>query len=309
MKKILRLFIFTILMISFTYPVNASTITYERNEANNYGVNKKWYVGAANKYNVENTPLVDASEKIYDFADILTDEEENEILIDVKNFIETTNMDMVILTVNMPYSYDDKNHEYATDFYDYNDFGIDFEKYSGVLLLRNSWESDPYYNVYMFGNSQLYYNFDRSEAMLDSIYYDFRSHNYLSGYKEFISSYLNYYEAGIPSEYKNYYVDDMGFLKQKYTPPIFIALFISLAVSGITIAIMISKNKMVKKQTTAKEYLNSSSIKYNTRNNTLVNSYTRSYTVSSSSSGGRSGGGSFRGSSGGGHSRGGGRHG
>jgi hypothetical protein len=79
-------------------------------------------------------------------------------------------MDMVFVSINLPYTIDKQNEEFAADFYDYNDFGINFESYSGVLLLRNTYEQDPYFNVYMFGKAQLYYSFARSESMLDNMY-------------------------------------------------------------------------------------------------------------------------------------------
>ena len=47
--------------------------TKTRDESNNYGVNKKIKINNSNLYNIKNTPYVDASEKIYDFANLLED--------------------------------------------------------------------------------------------------------------------------------------------------------------------------------------------------------------------------------------------
>jgi uncharacterized protein len=71
--------------------------------------------------------------------------------------------------------------------------------------------------------------------------------------------------------------------------------------------ILISKNKMVKKASVARDYIDNASIEYTNRSDQFINSHTTSYTVSSSSSGGGRSGSSF-GSSGGGHGGGGGRH-
>ena len=304
-----------LIFISFFYTfltVSASTTTYERNESNNYGVNKHWNITDSNIDNVKNTPLVNANEKLYDYSDILTETEEQLLYKQIEEFINKTNMDMVFVTVNLPYSYDYKNEEYAADFYDYNDFGINFKNYSGILLLRNTYEYDRYYNVYLFGDAQLYYNYSRTEYVLDEIYYDFSNQNYYNGYTTFIEKMSNYYDAGIPSEMKNYEVTEDGYLKEKYVIPIIPILIVSGIVTLIVMIILIKKNKMVKKATKASEYLNKNSINFTTRNDIFVTEHTTSRIISDGSSGGGGGGGhhsSSRGSSGGGHSSGGGRHG
>lgn len=315
MKKIISTLLIISLIFSFIN-VSASTNTKERLESENYGVNKKWKINNNNIENVKRTPYVDASEKIYDFADILTDSEETELLTLIRNYIELTNMDMVLLTAELPYSEDLEDYDnYAVDFYDYNDFGINFEKYNGVLLFRNANYNDPYFNIYTFGEAQLYYNFNRTEDVLDHIYPYFKSHNYLEGYKIFIEDFTRYYNEGIDKEDENYYVDDDGFIHEYRTfePPLIFASIVALITSIIVISVLKSKNKMIVKATHAYDYLNKETINYTKKTNDLVSTHTSSYRINnntgsggSSFSGGRS---SFRGSSGGGHSRGGGRRG
>lgn len=304
MKKIKILLFITLLCISTD--ISASTKKFERNENNNYGVNKHWNITSSNKSNIMNTPYVDASEKVYDYADILTAEEETRVYNYINEFIEETNMDMVFVSIDMPYTYDSKNEVFAADFYDYNDFGIDFEHYSGILLLRNDYEEDRYFNIYTFGEAQLYFTYERLENILDNIYNDFVSKDYLDGIYTFTTMSSSYYEKGIPYAYKNKYIDENGFIKQKYTIPYFICFGASGIITLIVMLILIKKNKMVKKATKATEYLDGNSINYSVTNDQFVNTTTTSYVMSSSSSGG---GGSSRGSSGGGHSSGGGRHG
>ena len=72
--------------------------------------------------------------------------------------------------------------------------------------------------------------------------------------------------------------------------------------------ILIKKNKMVKKQYQAEQYLSKESINITNRKDIFIRSHTTSYTESSSSGSG-GGSSSHSGSSGGGHSSGGGRHG
>ena len=311
MKKIFKIILTVILLISFNN-IYASTKVLERNENNNYGVNKKIEITESRLEHIKNTKYVNANEKIYDFSNILTDDEEKELYSKIQEFIEKTNMDMVILTDNVPYNYDEKNEEYAVDFYDYNDFGINSEKYDGVIFFRNTYPSDRYYGIYMTGNARLYFTDYRNDNTLDKIYYYISGDSYLTGITMFINDFISYYEAGIPEEYNNSYVDDNGNLiyVKKYYPPFIFAGILSLIVTIITIAIMVSRNKMVYKAREANEYLDKNSIKYNRKDSHLVSSNTtRHYNPPSSSS--SSGGGSshsFSGSSGIGHS-GGGRHG
>lgn len=311
MKKTIKILIIIISFFQCLIGVNANTTTYERTENNNYGVNKHWNIDSSNLDNVKNTPLVDANEKIYDFSEILTDNEETILKQKIDSFISKTKMDMVIVTVNLPYSYDKENEIYASDFYDYNDFGIDFEKYSGVLLLRNTYSYDRYYNVYLFGDAQLYYSFNRTENVLDNIYYDISNDYYLNGFSKFINEMSDYYDDGIPNDMTDYEVDEDGYLKQQYVVPIFKVLLIAFIITLIIMIILIRKNKMVKKATKASEYLKKDSINFTRREDIFLTEHTTSRIISSDSSSGSSGGrsSSSRGSSGGGHSSGGGRHG
>ena len=307
MKRFLTIVLAFILFIT---PVFALPDGSERSTMEKYGVNKKWTIDSSNLNNVLRTPYFDASKKIYDYGDILTDEEESELYKLIGNYIEHTNMDMVILTIDMPYTYDKENEDYAADFYDYNDFGLDLDKYSGVLLLRNKYESDPYFNVYTFGEAQLYYDYNRCERMLDDIYPYFKSKSYLNGFKIFINDFTNYYDNGKALE--DYYVDDMGYIHQLrvYHMPLVQALGAGGIVSLITILIMVKKNKMVKKSTEANDYIDKSTIQFHTKSDILTGSITTHHTIDRSSSGGGGGGfSSHSGSSGGGHGGGGGRHG
>ena len=285
----------------------------DRKNMPNYGVNKKWTIDEKNISNVLNTQYVDASKKIYDYADILTPEEEATLLPKIKAFIELTGMDMVILTDSFKYSHDSENETYAVDFYDYNDFGINDQNYSGVILFRNDNPEDRYYNVYTFGMAQLYYSYARCENMLDDIYSSMVSKEYLDAFTKFIDNFTIYYHMGKATT--DYYVDDMGYVQK--IPPTFnlksnlvMSIFAGIIVSIIALVIMVKKNKMVKKATEAGDYLDKSSIQYNVKQDIMTGSITTHHRISSDSGG--SGGGGFHssgGSSGGGHGGGGGRHG
>lgn len=313
MKKILKYLLLAVVFLS-TINVNASTRTFERKEEENYGVKKNVNITSSNLPNIKRTKLVDASEKIYDFADILTDEEEQQLKQRIDQFIEETNMDMVIVTDSFAYTRDEENEIYADDFYDYNDFGMNFEYNSGVLLLRNTNPTDPYYHMSTTGSAQLYLNDSRIDSILDGIYDDIHEGNYLNGFTKFINYTQNYIKSGYPSTASNYYLDEYGNMHRapaKYHPPIVIALFAGMILAGIIVAVMVSKNKMVKKAKKAEEYLDKSSINITNRLDQFLRTHTSSYTISSSSGGGgHSGGGhSFHSGSSGFSHGGGGRHG
>lgn len=308
MKKSMKIIILMAVFFLNTLNCFASTNTYNRSELKNYGVNKKWKITEENKQIILNTPAVDASEKIYDYADILTEEQEKVIKEKIDEFITTTKMDMVIVVPDFKYYSDSENEDYAANFYDYNDFGIDFPKYSGVVFLRNDNLSDRYYNIYTFGNAQLYFDYDRLETILDDIYYSISNGNYVQGFSDYIDAMTAYYKDGISSKMKDYRVNDNGYLYKIYKTPWAIVTIVSTIITFIIMLILVNKNKMVKKASTASDYFDKKSFKITNFQDKFISSHTSSYTVSSSSGSG-GGGGSHSGSSGGGHSGGGGRHG
>jgi len=306
-KKFILIFILTLLI-----PINVKAVeTYDRTTLDNYGVNKKWNITSSNVNNVLNTYKVNSNEKIYDFSNVLTDEEESLLREMINEFIEKHNTDLVIFIDDLNKYSDLDNENYAVDFYDYNDFGLNFDRYSGILLWRNtsSLPNYKYYDIYTFGDAQLYFNQYRYDDILDTIYSDISFGNYLIGFSKFINMVDDYYDRGIPSNMKGYKVDENGYLYEVYTVPWTPVLSISAIVTIIIMVILIKKNKMVSKVVHANDYLDKHSINYRNRKDNFVTSHTSSYTTSSSS-GGSSGGFSSRsGSSGGGHSSGGGRRG
>ena len=301
MKKIKILFA----IASFFIGINAYAVTTIPRTEEDLGVSKNCNITSANKDNVLRTPRVDVSEKIYDFAEVIPDEEEAELRNQINDYIETSNMDMVVITTDLAYS-DSEIEDYAADFYDYNDFGLNFENYSGILLIRNVNDYNRYFNIYTFGEAQLYYPYERCENILDDIYDDIHEERYLSGITTFIDRASSYYKSGIPKQYQDYTIGENGKLIKPYKIPFLLCGGISFVVTLIVMLILIKKNRMVKKETNANAYLNKNSVNYTRMEDIFMHSHTSSYTISSDSG---SGGGSHMGSSGGFHGGGGGRHG
>jgi uncharacterized protein len=310
MKKIL--YCLLTLLLFFSFNVNASTKTYERTEENNYGVKKETdYHDRLNS--IMKTKYVDASEKIYDFSDILTESEEQELKLLIDAYYKKTGFDLVIVTDNLPYTDDSENEAYADDFYDYNDFGLDTKHYDGVILFRNTYEANPYYTMELTGNAQLYYT-PKIDDILDTIYDEIKGKQYLNGFKHFISLLDSFYESGIPSEMEGYTLDDKGHLvpppkePEEYKAPTILMLISAVIGTSIFTGVNVNKNKMVKHAYEANTFIDQNTINYTKRTDTFINSVVTHHTISSDSGGSGGGFSSHSGSSGFGHT-GGGRHG
>lgn len=312
MKKILFAILSCFLFIGIC---SADITTYDRNILVNYGVNKDIQIDNYNKNEILNTHAVDSRQKIYDFSDILSSEDEAYLKSLVKDYYEATGFDLVILTESFYNISDDDNGDYAQNFFDYNDFALDDKYYSGVIIFRNTYPNMPYYGIYSFGEAQLYYpteNYDnRTNITLDNVYNDMVAGNYKMAFEEIITDLKLYYLDGIEDGMEDYVLDSNGSLvyKPSFSPPIIGAAVVAVIATWIIISINVKKNKLVHKERFAHEYLDRNSIVFTRRADILYDSRTTSYTVSSSSgsSGGRSGGGysSSRGSSGRGRSGGG----
>ena len=143
MKKIFYIILVITLLLAIN--VKASTNVKERTESNNYGVTKETdYHSRLDS--IMKTKYVNASEKIYDFSDILTDEEEQELKLLIDEYRNKTGFDLVIVTDYLPYTSDDENVAYAEDFYDYNDFKPD-----GMAVRAVQSRNVPFILVTLFG--------------------------------------------------------------------------------------------------------------------------------------------------------------
>ncbi len=267
MKNILKItvIIFTIFTLSII-PVYASTNTKERTE-DNYLVEDWVTVTESNKNNILTTPAVDATEKVYDFADLFTDEEEQQLYTKITNYINEYNLDLAVVTI------DENNktpREYADDFYDYNDFN----QQGGILFLIDMDNRKIYMST--TGQAIKMYNDYRINTALDEVYTYMSDEEYYEGTSSYIDKISNYAKEGIPTSNKE---------EKSLTSSIFMSLLIGLIGTAVIMAILIFKNKMVRKATTAREYLNKNSIKIQNMGEILISSNTTKHEIDHSSSG------------------------
>ncbi len=267
MKKIFKI---TLVMLTiFTLnivPVYASTNTKERTE-DNYLVEDWVTVTEDNKNNILTTPAIDATEKVYDFADLFTDEEEQQLYTRITNYINEYNLDLAVVTI------DENNktpREYADDFYDYNDFN----QQGGILFLIDMDNRKIYMST--TGQAIKMYNDYRINTALDEVYTYMSDEEYYEGTSNYIDKISDYAKKGVPTSNNE---------EKSLTSSIFMSLLIGLIGTAIIMAILIFKNKMVRKATTAREYLNKNSIKIQNMGEILISSNTTKHEIDHSSSG------------------------
>lgn len=306
-KKVSFVFALVILF-SFSIKVFASTNTLPRTEEN-LGIRDSIKVTDTVKKAALSTPKVDEKEKVYDFANLLTEEEENKLFNSINEYIKKYNMDMAVVTI-------DKNNkasamDYADDFYDYNNFGIG-STHDGLLFLidmdtREMWISTT-------GEAIRVYSDARIDSILDSTYNYIKSQKYYLCANAFVSRASSYASSGVPSSNKNTYINENGeYIVNTVNDTnnglifVIISLVVSTTVSLIFIAVASYKHKTIKKATQAKQYLVNGSFNLTEKEDRFVTSHTtKHYNPPSSSSGGSSGGGSSTHSSSSGSSHGGG---
>ena len=231
---------------------------------------------------IESTPVANSSKKIYDFAELLTDEEEQTLYNKMQNFIEKYNMDIAIVTINKNPKY--SSMAFADDFYDYNGVGIGSEK-SGLLFLidmdkRVMWISTT-------GKAIKIYNDNRIDAILDYTYKKISKEDYNGCANEFI-------------KYAEYFAKK-GESGGDYIYNVAEVIKISLGISGIVTCIYIIIGCLKHKKPTKKREANlyvTTPIKITENSDIFLDKHVSKIYISSSSSGSSGGSSTHTGSSG-----------
>lgn len=272
-KLIIVLFICTFLNMNVVF---ASTNTKVRSE-DDYLVSSNINITDENKDDILLTPAVDASEKIYDFADLFTDEEEVLLYNKVIQYINSYQMDLAIVTIDTNNKANARS--YADDFYDYNDFGNNDSR-DGLLFLIDMQNREIYMTT--TGSAINMYNDYRIEQALDAVYSYMSDEEYYSGVVDYIDIISNYADDGLPTSNSD---DDGNSMLGK----LFFSFVISAIVTAIVMSILIGKNKLARKATTAREYLKKDSIDIH-RDEIFIGTNTVKHKIetSSGSSGGSS---------------------
>lgn len=291
MKKIFVLFISLFLLV---LPVYASINTYSRTTTD-LKVPKKIKYKSSMEHNVLLTPSVNANEKIYDFAELLTEEEEKQLYDKVKEFIANTNLDLAIVTINT--NVKDSTQEYADDFYDYNDFSIDGLAF--VIDMQNR-----IFYISTAGKAMLYYDDYRIEYILSALDQEMYNHEYFNACNTLISQLTEYYNHGFSDNADKYVV--IGTQIYRKTPYLLLSI-IAVVSATIGTLILALRNKKIKLATNSNDYFDNKSFEITKDTKEFISSNTsRVYIPPADSGGGGSSGGGFHsGSSGASHGGGG----
>lgn len=283
MKKIL-FYIITFVICCFSFNVFAST-NYQVRTEDNLGVPSYIQVTDDNKDSILSTPLVDALEKVYDFADKFSDDEETELYKRILEFTDKYHMDMVIVTIDE----NPKNSAlaYAQDFYDYNDFGIG-DTNDGILILFDFATRNV--QIVTTGSAIRMYTDVRIDIILDDVF-KYMDGDYYQAACEFISTASSYADIGFPNE-DGSEPKPTGIDKFRVLPWSGILIF-AIVTTIIIMIVWVLSNKMVRKATSSRQFLREDSVKINLiRENFLGTSVTKTKRVDNSSSGGGHSGGS-----------------
>ena len=137
------------------------------------------------------TEIVDNTIKIYDFANLISSDQESEISLLINNYIEKYKMDLAIVTLDKnPYGKDlESTKVYAVDFYNYNNFGLS-DKKDGVAVIIDK-DTDNNY-VATFGSAQDVYDSQDINAINNSISTFISEDNYYQMIKVYITKLSNY---------------------------------------------------------------------------------------------------------------------
>lgn len=236
---------------------------------------------------INNVCAFNTNLKVYDYAQVLTSNEEDDLRKDINLYIANHSMDMALVTVK----HHEKNStmEYADDFYDYNGFGIG-PNYDGIIFVIDF--TFGYTDIWMSttGKAINIYTDQRIDSILDSVASK-KNKGYYEMFDAFIEKSSDIASLGVPLYNDSYYEESVDIKS---------VLIISFIMPTIIVLILILRNKMIKKATSAREYLVKDSVIINKRSDRFVTTHTTSVRIndSSSSSGGGSRSSTHRSSSG-----------
>ena len=261
-------------------------------------------------------PSVDSSEKIYDYADLLTSEEEEKLHNEIVDFIEEQNVDVVFVTLKTnPYGLlEEDTKEYASDFYDYNRFGVGTER-SGIIVVIDMGNRYQFFET--SGSSILVFDDQIISSINDSAASYLSEEKYYEAFNSYLNDIKEYSASGTSESNINFCIDENGEYykckedeEKKKEVNWFVSLLTGAVGSFVSIFAHTKKYKGVHLATNANTYLKDSTV--DNKVDQFMTTFTSRARISDTSNNGGGpslGGGSsvFKGSSGRTHG-GGGRH-
>ena len=250
MKKIFNIIICLLVCFSFNIiDVFADVETFERTPENNYLVNGTDIIISDNMIpHILSTPAVDASVKVYDFANLYTENQEELLYSKITNYIDNYDLDLAVVTINRNEKI--STEAYAQDFYDYNDFGIG-SSYDGVLFLIDM-DKREFYMVTNGAGITMYTDV-RIDKCLDVAYNYIVAGEYYNGTDAFINELDRLASIGEPDKYgREPRLTGIAKLKSMSWSSIVIFSFIATVV---VMYILISNNKLARVANSSRHYM------------------------------------------------------
>lgn len=185
--------------------------------------------------------LGEGGERVFDYADLLTPEQEAHLQTEIENLVSNGDIDfdVVILTTNDTEG--KTTREYADDFFDYNAFGIGSNN-NGALLLVDMNARTVYIST--TGSAIDYLTDARIELALDDIFLYLPDGDYFNSALSFLRSCASFTAKGVP-EGQYQYDEETGQVVARYksltTDEIIFALVIGCIGGGIALLIVLAR--------------------------------------------------------------------
>lgn len=194
---------------------------------------------------IRNIYAFDKTDKIYDYAQILTEKEENKLKIGIDKYITKHNLDMVIVTVKH-HSHDNLQN-YMNEFYVKNDFGIE-SNIDGIIIAIELKDKKENIGIKTFGMATTLYSEDEIKTILTEIDKEKECYKKLDKFIDYSNEYINDNEP-----------DDITIYSILSSINWLALIIISLILPLILIIIWLIKNKEIKKEEN-KNYIKENSI-------------------------------------------------
>lgn len=166
------------------------------------------------------------NQKVYDYADLLSEQEENTLQYRCIEAMNNVKSDLVIVTVD---SLEGKSAEaYADDFFDYNGFGYEAAEGTGVILLVSMTEREIWIST--SGNCKKTLPDDAMDEILDEISPYLTDESYYDAFSVYLSKVEEYIKNG-------------GVSNKRKAVDICIQLVGALLIALVAVGVMYSGNK------------------------------------------------------------------
>lgn len=245
-------------------------------------------VYAKGSYSVDDSHYDDTEPKIYDDADLFTEHEEQELQEALVSTAKKIKLDLVIVTTD--YNRGKESLLYASDFYDDNGFGYDYDCGSGVILLIDMDNREV--AISTAGVCRVYLD-GETDNMVDNIAPYLSDADYMEAARYFINEvkrlaleamsdddYEEAFDAWYSSDYSSIsaqnafydeYVPQENFFTTFKNP--LIDIVIALVIAGVAVLIMSSSSK-TKTTVNEKTYMQGGHINLSVRHDQFTHTTT-----------------------------------